>query len=104
MVIRMVIRMVSRMVIRMVSRMVILWLYGVLEGPHYPCIGNRSTGMGNATIRYPSNSTHQQRMATGEILPEGVRYPTGDTPRHRLQIRSYHMPMLPDQCTSDKSL
>ena len=34
MVIRMVIRMVSRMVIRMVSRMVILWLYGVLEGPH----------------------------------------------------------------------
>jgi len=35
MVIRMVIRMVSRMVIRMVSRMVILWLYGVLEGPHY---------------------------------------------------------------------
>jgi hypothetical protein len=30
----MVIRMVSRMVIRMVSRMVILWLYGVLEGPH----------------------------------------------------------------------
>ena len=36
MVIRMVIRMVSRMVIRMVSRMVILWLYGVLEGPHLP--------------------------------------------------------------------
>ena len=35
MVIRMVIRMVSRMVIRMVSRMVILWLYGVLEGPHF---------------------------------------------------------------------
>ncbi len=45
MVIRMVIRMVSRMVIRMVSRMVILWLYGVLEGPHCPIFQFLVTGV-----------------------------------------------------------
>jgi len=36
------------------------------------------------------------RNTTGEIPQEGVRYPTGSAPRHRLQTRSYNMHMFLD--------